>query len=116
MTAVPETRSFEWTRGERLAKARKVAQFTQETMAEMMTEHGIPTSPFAIATWETDRSQPRKMMEVYQAWSEITGAPMEWLLGLTVRTGSILEPVPSPVGHQGSLDDLLHPRPELASV
>lgn len=48
----------EWTLGERLAKARKVAGLTQEQMAR---ELGIKES--TLAAWEVGRNQPRKMMD-----------------------------------------------------
>lgn len=70
--AVPE-----WTLGDRLTKARKLAGMTQDEMAEE-----LDLSHSTIAKWEVDAGQPRNFMKRIQQWADLTGVPAAWLLGV----------------------------------
>lgn len=75
MSAV-EVELPQWTRGDRLAKARRLAQLTQEEMAER-----LGTTKQSVSNWENDVTQPRDLAGVVDQWSEITRVPAAWLLG-----------------------------------
>jgi transcriptional regulator with XRE-family HTH domain len=59
---------LEFTYGDRLQKAREVAGYTQDEMAELM---GV--SPQTIRTWESDRNRPRAARAITREWARITG-------------------------------------------
>lgn len=67
---------LEFTMGERLAKARKHADLTQDEMADKL---GVSHS--TVAKWELDKSQPRNMLHLLKKWAELTGVSELWLLG-----------------------------------
>lgn len=71
----------EWTLGERLAKARKDAGFTQRELAKR-----LHVSAGAVARWESDTGRPRDLLATIEDWERVTGVPRWWLLD--VRTGS----------------------------
>lgn len=78
----------EWTVGDRLMKARQHAGLTQEQMATAISnEMGSTVSKQRISNWETDTNQPRRFIDVVDAWSRITGVDQAWILGF--RTGSL---------------------------
>lgn len=66
----------EWTFGERLAKARRVAGLTQKAMAAVME-----VSESTLAAWETGRNQPTDLFVTVRRWAEATGVSYGWLLG-----------------------------------
>lgn len=71
--------------GERLAKARKDAGFTQKQMA-----YELDVSEATIAKWETDGGQPRDLFGIVEKWSDLTGIREDWLIfgsDLTVSGG-----------------------------
>lgn len=70
-----EVRIPTYTRGERMAKARSDAKFTQKDMADLFGQ-----SPATIAKWEARSTQPRDLMNTLKRWAELTHVPMEWLL------------------------------------
>ena len=71
----------EFTRGDRLAKARDVAGFTQQEMADR-----LDVKRTTLAAWENDASQPRDVDWVMTRYHEETGVELAWLYGF--RTGS----------------------------
>lgn len=80
-----------WTLGDRLRKAREVTGFTQEQMAlELAARLGRPVRHSTIAAWERDKNQPRNLMALVGAWSEVTGIDRAWLLGIDPQTPRIL--------------------------
>lgn len=66
-----------WTFGERLAKARKTAGYTQEKMAALM---GVKAG--TLAGWETGAGQPRHLISVVRRWAELTGVDETWILSV----------------------------------
>lgn len=78
----------EWTIGDRMTKARQHAGLTQEQMAKAIsTQLGQSISKQRISNWETGSNQPRRFIDVVEAWSDVTGVDQAWLLGF--RTGSL---------------------------
>ena len=75
MSAV-EVELPQWTRGDRLAKARRLAGLTQEEMADR-----LGTTKQSVSNWENDLNQPRNLTGIVDQWSEITHVPAAWLLG-----------------------------------
>lgn len=65
----------EWTLGDRLTKARKIAGLDQSQMAE---RHGVTHS--TVSAWENDVSQPRHLIEAITRYAEISGLSFVWLL------------------------------------
>lgn len=69
--------------GDRLRKARQHKGLEQRDMA---TAFGVSSG--TISNWEAG-SQPTRggwnTMTVVTKWSELTGVPQEWLLGLNIR-------------------------------
>lgn len=80
-TEVPEFP--EWTYGDRLRKARESAGIDTQQMAQKM---GV--APNVISQWERGRRHPRsaELIGVTQRWGDITNVPVEWLLGLAVKS------------------------------
>lgn len=75
----------EFSRGDRLAKARDVAGLTQQQLADRL---GVKRT--TLAAWENDTSQPRNVDRVMTRYHEETGVDLAWLYG--VRTGSFWTP------------------------
>jgi len=71
----------EWTLGDRFAKSREYAGLTQAEIAVELTVRGIKTSESAVAAWERDRNQPRRLYTVVRVWADITSVNADWLLG-----------------------------------
>lgn len=67
---------LEWTLGDRLAKARIVAGLSREDMAS-----ALGVAPRTITNYEHDNTKP--IAAVLEVWSNRTGAPLDWLLGIT---------------------------------
>ena len=79
-----------WTLGDRLRKARDVAGLTQAEMADALVARGFRASRQAITNWETDAAQPRRMMDIIDAWAAITEVDVAWLLtGATVKIAGV---------------------------
>lgn len=76
----------EWTRGDRLRKARELTGLGQEAFGD---ETGI--SRRSISDYEGDKAVPRK--PVMMAWAFRTGVPLEWL-----ETGATPQGDPGPEG------------------
>lgn len=77
----------EWTLGDRLAKARRNAGWTQQQMAELIAQ-AVPEMRIkkqTISNWENDTNRPRDLMRVVDEWSRLTRAPQAWILGLRSR-------------------------------
>lgn len=68
---------LDWTLGDRLAKARRMAGISSEEMAERLIR-----TRSTVSNYEHDRTRPT--LAVLRAWSEATGAPLDWLRGVTV--------------------------------
>lgn len=79
----------EWTRGDRLRKARTLTGMTTRAFAEQ-----IGVSPQTVSNAENDHHNVRKI--VINAWALATGVPAEWL-----ETGK----VPRPDGPDGGLEE-----------
>ena len=75
-----------FTRGDRLAKAREVAGFTQQAMADR-----LDVKRTTLAAGENDASQPRDVDWVMTRYHEETGVELAWLYGF--RTGSYSTPL-----------------------
>ena len=74
----------QWTLGDRLAKARRDQDITQEEMALRLSEKlGRTVSKQTVSNWESDTNRPRDLLEVIEAWSVITRCHRGWLLGVT---------------------------------
>lgn len=68
----------EWTFGDRLRKAREFARLDQATVAKTL---GV--SAGSVSNWEKGRGLPRGgEVKLAQKWSEQTGVPVPWLLGI----------------------------------
>ena len=63
-----------WTTGNRLAKARTAAKVSSEGMASHL---GVTRT--TVSNYEHDRTRPTRAVLV--VWSQVTGAPFEWLAG-----------------------------------
>lgn len=72
VTAAPD-----WTFGDRIRKARRLAGMTGATFAAALL---ITTS--ALGQYETDRSLPRDVVGLAKRAEDVTGVPAAWLLGL----------------------------------
>jgi transcriptional regulator with XRE-family HTH domain len=73
-----------WTWGDRLAKARRLAGLTQTEMAvQVAGRMDKSVSKQTISNWENDLNQPRELRTLMRHWSEITGAPLSFLLGMS---------------------------------
>jgi transcriptional regulator with XRE-family HTH domain len=71
----------QWTRGDRLRKAREVAGLNQKDMAERF---GV--SRTTVGGWEDD-AQPTKgitLMEMIDQWADITGVDAAWIAGFRI--------------------------------
>lgn len=71
----------QWTLGDRIRRARLSAGMDRLELAGKL---GV--SRAAVGYWETDRSQPKDIMETLRQIAEITGVGEDWLFG--IRTGS----------------------------
>lgn len=94
----------EWTRGDRLEKARELAGLTQEEMAER-----LDVKRTTLSAWERDDSQPRDVDWVMTRYSEETGVDLAWLYGF--RTGSFLQVLTNPDAIQSELPFERHLEP-----
>lgn len=80
----------EWTFGDRLRKAREDAHLDQATIAKML---GV--SAGSVSNWEKGRGLPRGgEVKLAQRWSEATGVPVVWILGLHVKSEGFFFLVP----------------------
>lgn len=79
MTVQPEQGSVipAWSFGDRVRKARNVADMTQSAFAE-----AIGAKEGSLAAWETDRATPRDIVAVAKRIEMLTNIPATWLLGL----------------------------------
>lgn len=68
-----------WTTGNRLAKARNAAKVSSEGMASQL---GVTRT--TVSNYEHDRTRPTRAVLV--VWSQVTGAPLEWLEGSDLGT------------------------------
>ena len=66
----------DWTFGDRVRKARRVAGMTTREFADAL---GITTA--ALSQYETDRSYPRRARELAERIELTTGVPAGWLVG-----------------------------------
>lgn len=74
----------EWTRGDRMRKARVYAGIKPVEMCERLFAYGINVKKSTLSAWENDVNQPRNMDDLMQAWAEITNVPEPWLwVGIT---------------------------------
>ena len=71
----------QWSRGDRLRKARTLTGLSTREFAERV---GI--SPKSVNNYEGDAVEPRKI--VMNAWALATGVPVEWLETGTAPTGT----------------------------
>ena len=104
-----------WTLGERMAKARESAGFTQ---AEMGALFGVAS--VTVSSWETMTRQPKRLLATLARWAELTNVDYAWLLG-TKSPDSHIFWQPGVVVDDGQLrlDFVLPPsrsEPELAVV
>lgn len=67
----------EWTFGDRLLKARRMAKLSVEAVAQM--SDGLATER-AIRSWESDERLPRKLLKIAQLYAKATGVSVEWIL------------------------------------
>lgn len=110
-----------WTQGERMAKTRRDVGYSQEELAQRLSDRlSRSISAASVSAWEADRNQPRDFMGVMAAWAELTAVPIGWLLtGETFNPGSFRTPylcsVP-PVAGQLSLDGELTPPAALVAL
>lgn len=73
-------RDLAWTIGDRMRKARDVAGISQTEMAALLTARGFKCSgSTTVSSWEGGK-QPRRFMDVMQAWADITEVDRDWLL------------------------------------
>lgn len=72
LEAVPE-----WTFGDRLRKARRVAGLSQAELADAL---GVSTA--RLSNWEAGYNLPRDLVRTANAAGVATGVATEWLLGL----------------------------------
>lgn len=66
-----------WTFGDRMRKARRRSGMTG---AEFSQALGITQS--ALGQYETDRTQPRDIVELSRRVEALTGIPAAWMLGV----------------------------------
>ncbi|ATH95885.1 helix-turn-helix domain-containing protein [Dermabacter jinjuensis] len=76
----------QWSRGDRLRKAREVAGLDQATLAER-----IGSSRRTVSSAENGEREPRRA--VVMAWAMATGVPFEW-----IENGDVKSPPPSGEG------------------
>ncbi len=81
-----QVEALEWRLGDRLARAREHAGLDQKEMARLLTERtGIHTTQGAVSKWERNAGQPRNLLKIVNAWAEISGVSVTWLLGVDPR-------------------------------
>lgn len=73
----------EWTLGDRLRKARRLAQLGQAEFAERLGQNQK-----TYAAWELDTSHPRNLVAVAKRIEALSGVPAAWLLGIDAVTTS----------------------------
>ena len=114
MEAALATDRFDWTLGDRIRKARRVAGMSHAQLAAALTERGFPSTAGRVGAWETGK-QPRQIERILAEVSEITGAPLDWLLGLRTGNFSSLALV-APIFGQMSMDFEAIDHPVLTGV
>lgn len=82
--AMAEATIPEWTRGDRMAKARDSAGLTQQQLADR-----LDVKRTTLSAWESG-TQPRDLDWVMTRYHEETGVDLAWLYGF--RTGSFATP------------------------
>lgn len=70
-----------WSLGDRLRKVRLTAGLDQRQFAE-----ALGVQPGSLAAWETDRSTPRKLVDIAKTIEKVTGVPAAWTLGVSEPT------------------------------
>ena len=73
----------QWTLGERMGKARRLAGYTQAQMAALL-EVSAPT----VSSWETAVRQPQHQFDMLRRWAELTNVDYRWLV--TGEDGTIV--------------------------
>jgi transcriptional regulator with XRE-family HTH domain len=63
-----------WTLGDRMAKARRASGVSSYAMAAHL---GVSRN--TIGRWENGHTTPTKSVVI--VWSQVTGAPIDWLAG-----------------------------------
>jgi len=79
---------WDWTLGDRMKKALKVAGISRDDMAEYL---GV--APATVSTWMNDRIHPS--LQTQRLWAMRTGAGYDWITGYTPRD---LNPEPTDSG------------------
>jgi transcriptional regulator with XRE-family HTH domain len=77
MNNMTQGQAPQWTLGDRLRKVRRDAGYSARDFANVL---GINVS--SLAHYETDRAQPRALVELAQRIELTTGVPATWVLGL----------------------------------
>lgn len=77
MNNMTQGQAPQWTLGDRLRKVRRDAGYSARDFADVL---GIHVS--SLAHYETDRAQPRALVELAQRIEAATGVPATWVLGL----------------------------------
>lgn len=80
-TTPPGRRVPQWTLGERMAKARTDAGFSQADMAFLFGKDDK-----TISSWETGARRPRDLLDTIRDWATITDVSETWLLTGDDRT------------------------------
>lgn len=66
-----------WSLGDRIRKARDIADMNQHDFAVAI---GVPDG--SLANWETDRAKPRDIVAVAKRIEMLTRIPAGWVLGI----------------------------------
>lgn len=70
-----------FTVGDRMRKARDHAGLSSAEMADSLRARGIRAQGSQTVTnWERDANQPRDLLTTLEAWADITGVPLWWLI------------------------------------
>jgi len=88
-----------WSFGDRIRKIRTDLGMTQVQFAESL---GVTSN--ALAQWESDRNQPRRMVEVAEKIEELYKVPAAWVLGVDIA------PFPVTASEARQLERELHQR------
>jgi transcriptional regulator with XRE-family HTH domain len=68
--------------GDRLRLVRRDNGWTQERMAQVLTEHGYRVGKTTLGAWELGVGEPDRILNLAAALQAITGYPQVWWLGI----------------------------------
>ncbi len=68
--------------GDRIRIARRAHGWTQQELAQILTDHGHQTNHRTVGAWESQGILPSRILDLTAALEDITGYPRAWWLGI----------------------------------